>query len=79
MVIQTNNQRNTFKTQTDFKYDEWQSVDLYYNYGSITFNGEHIYVGELNGPGNNCISSNNMSNGHALKGAIRNLLVITAK
>ena len=79
VVLQTNNQRNTFKTKTNFKYDEWQTVDLYYNYGSITFNGEHIFVGDLNGPGNNCISSNNMSNGHALKGAIRNLLVISAK
>ncbi|MBR2747118.1 MAG: hypothetical protein IKD95_02000, partial [Bacteroidales bacterium] len=79
LVIQTNNQRNSFTTKTTFKYDTWQTVDLYYNYGSITFNGEHIPVGELNGPGYNDISSNNMSNGHALKGAIKNLLVICAK
>ena len=61
---------NNLKTQTELDANgQW----------SITFNGEHIFVGDLNGPGNNCISSNNMSNGHALKGAIRNLLVISAK
>lgn len=79
LAVQTNNQRNTFVTKTAFKFDTWQTVDLYYNHGSITFNGEHFFVGDLNGPGNNCISSNNMSNGHALKGAIKNLLVICAK
>ena len=79
LAIQTNNQDNTFATKTAFKYDQWQKVDLYYNYGTITFNGEVIKVGDLQGPGNNCISSNNMSNGHSLLGAIRNLLVICAK
>ena len=79
LAIQTNNQDNTFATKTTFKYDQWQKVDLYYNYGDITFNGEHIKVGDLQGPGNNCISSNNMSNGHSLLGAIRKLLVICAK
>ena len=79
LAIQTNNQRNTFATKTSFKYDQWQTVNLYYNYGTITFNGETINVGELQGPGNNCISSNNMSNGHSLLGAIKNLLVICAK
>ena len=79
LAIQTNNQDNTFATKTSFKYDQWQKVDLYYNYGTITFNGEVIKVGDLNGPGNNCISSNNMSNGHSLLGAIKNLLVICAK
>ena len=75
ICVRTNNGSNSFDTPVTYKNGEWQHIDLLYNDGEVTINGNRINTGKLNGPGDNILSSNNFSNGHSFKGNIKNLVV----
>lgn len=75
--VTVNNQKKDIDTGIPVTPGEWQSVKLAYKDGKVTVNGKEYEVGELNGPGNNTLSSNNFSNGQCFAGDIRNLSVST--
>ena len=74
--ITTNNQRNRYKTPVKYKLDDWNTINLEYNNGTLTLNGHVIENVSINPyDGDNYLSDTNYSNGITFKGRLAGIKV----
>ena len=73
--ITTNNGRHSYSTSIHYSMNERKHIDLEYNDGTLTINGNEMHVDMDEENGDNVLSSWNYSYGGAFKGTLENIVV----